>query len=223
MMKLEFEATITDAKPVMAKQASYGDSGSGELRLTLTLKQPAAPRKPRAPWVLDRACPEPLKRKAKESDEEYAARSEQRNREIADWKSAQRRYETELVAFETESATYQARLMSYASLVGLAAVFGSKPLMVTLVPVEQGLLPDYGVSLLRAAPVDVTPSPETAVPAIDLRDAGDDPNAEAFSTDPCPECEHARALHDDTTPPGCAGPSDEDGNLCECELGATGW
>lgn len=36
--KLEFEATITKAVPVIAKEYGYGDSGRGELQLTLSLK-----------------------------------------------------------------------------------------------------------------------------------------------------------------------------------------
>ena len=78
-------------------------------------------------------------------------------------KGPKQQYELRVKRLDIEQ-TYQGRLMAYASLVGLAAVFGSKPMVVTLVPLEQGLLPDYGVSLLEAAaaPVDVTPSPPTS-------------------------------------------------------------
>lgn len=211
--KLEFEATITKAVPVIAKEAryGYGDSGRGELQLTLSLKQPSKPREPYNPFG-NRPRPEELKRKAKESDEEYEARADERNRLIADWDSANAKYQAELAAYRLEQQTYQGRLMAYASLVGLAAVFGSKPMVVTLVPLEQGLLPDYGVSLLEAAaaPVDVTPEPSPAA------------LGEARETDECPGCGHQRSFHDDDFPQGCAEISDA-GEGCPCENGTKGW
>lgn len=216
--KLEFEATITKAVPVIAKEAGYGygDSGRGELQLTLSLKQPSKPREPYNSFG-NRPRPEELKRKAKESDEEYEARAAERNRQIADWDSATAKYQDELAKYRLEQQTYQGRLMAYASLVGLAAVFGSKPMVVTLVPLEQGLLPDYGVSLLEAAaaPVDVTPSPPTSATSSPAPSMPSD-------TDECPGCGHQRSFHDDDFPQGCAEISDA-GEGCPCENGTKGW
>lgn len=225
--KLEFEATITKAVPVIAKEQGYGygDNGRGELQLTLSLKQPAKPREPFNNYG-NRARPEGLKRKAKEDDAAFADRSAQRNREIADWDSANAKYQAELAKYRLESQTYQARLMAYASLVGLtAAVFGSEPMVVTLVPLEQGLLPDYGVSLLSPVePIDVTPA-AVAEALQELVDDGvviDATGSAPMAADVCVECGHQRAFHDDELPAVCS--EFGDNNLpCECERGTTGW
>ena len=49
--RLVFEARVTGAKPVLAKQNDqYGAAGAGgRLELTLTLDQPKAPMAPRRP------------------------------------------------------------------------------------------------------------------------------------------------------------------------------
>jgi len=213
--KLEFEATITDAKPVIAK-TSYD---KGKLLLTLTLHQPSAPSAPSFPYEFNasgygtdggnwKPCPEDLKRKKDESDDDYAARNKARSQEKYRWLQSKARYDAQVAAFATEQAAYQARLMSYASLIGLASVFGNKPLTVTLVPMEQGLLPDYGVSLLAPPePVDVTPPAEPVIGA--------------NITDECPQCGHQRGYHDDDLPPGCSVYAD--GVPCECERGMSGW
>lgn len=209
MTKLEFEATITDAKPVMAKDGNYGNSSSGELRLTLALKQPPKPREPFRDYILEQPRPEALKRKAKEADEEYEQRNAGRDRDQIRWDAAKAKYEADVARFQQEAQGYQARLMSYASLVGLAAVFGNKPLTVTLVPIEQGLLPDYGISLL-AEPPALEGAVEVAAEGVEAPDPV------------CPSCGHPRGFHDDEPPAGCADINDA-GVPCECELGETGW
>lgn len=226
--RLEFEATITGAKPVIAKTAY----DRGKLELTLTLLQPSAPHKPQIPYEWSaadggwRPRPAALKRKKGEDDDDYTARNGEVVQQQSMYDRCVDRYQEQLAAYHREAEEFQGRTMAYASLIGLAAVFGNKPLVVTLVPMEQGLLPDYGVNLLgqgtgnreqgTVAPVTVQVvaigGPETVV----VED-GDGP---------CPECGHPLATaHDDGPPSGCSALT-EDANgwttLCKCERGPDG-
>jgi len=145
--KLQFEATISGVKPVIAKPDQYGGGPKGELQLTLRLMQPETPRPPQKPYPYSQGT-----RPKKEGDEQ------------ARWDAAKLRdeqataeYEAAMERHAERMAAHAPRLMQYASMVGIATVFGSTPVQVVITPLNQDLMPGFTAVLLpepaeRAAP-----------------------------------------------------------------------
>ena len=157
---------------MIAKTDGYGSSSKGRLELTLSVEQPAPPRRPsepRMPYVLadldgkQKARPVDIQHKPDESDEDYDAREAvvKRRQEQHAHDRAVREYEADVARFEREKAEFVAvvsahreRVMSYAQLVGIAAVFGNEVVQVVLTPLNQDLLPGFGMSLLAPAELE---------------------------------------------------------------------
>lgn len=153
---LEFEAKLAGVKPVIAKVSEYGQTSPGRLEMTLAIEQPSPPRSPRIPYEFDRHGggwkdrPEDLKGKAADDEAKAAARKAEQER----YDAARARWDQEMKDFGAQQAGYQSRLVAYAQLVGISAVFEQQVLAVRMSPL-QDVLPGFGVSLLPApAPAD---------------------------------------------------------------------
>lgn len=149
MTRLQFEATLGGVKVTTPKAAyTYGEPAAGELHLTLTVRQPAPPRQPVKPYELERQPPSLPKRKRGESDEDYEERTARPREELAHRAETEKRYAADMERWRQAVLGARDRTMAYAQLVGVAAVFGSKPVTVTIEPADQDLLPGFEASLL---------------------------------------------------------------------------
>jgi hypothetical protein len=172
--KLVFESRVTGVKTSLAKSAAneWSQGAGGKLELTLSVEQPKAPSAPRKPapdyrWE-DRSTtgkmrprPGDQTRKKDETDEEYEARDavQKRRAEQQEWDAAEHHWVAQLAeyhnkvlpAYQAAASAHRERVMAYAQLAGIMAVFGNTLVRVELTPIEQDLLPGFSVSLL--APV----------------------------------------------------------------------
>lgn len=150
---LAFEGVITGCKPVIAKKDQYGMGKAGSLEMTLVVDQPQPAPRPRLAYNyeadegglitkedyeanLERRFPDLTAAKKKQELAAYDAYVADYNQQMAKWEQAQ--------------ASFTARLRSYASLVGIAAVFGNQKLAVTLTPAQQDMFPGFELDLLPA-------------------------------------------------------------------------
>lgn len=130
--------------------------GDGKAELTLIIDQPAPPPRPSIPydfndWKTQDWKPRPadVKRTKNETDEEYGARGPvaERKNEQARYDAARERWETDMADWRVRSERFSPRLMSYAGLVGIAAVFGKKAVNVVLTPADQDIMPGFAAML----------------------------------------------------------------------------
>lgn len=159
--RLVFEAKIADLKVKMGGPAAdYGQPKSGALVLTLNIEQPLRPKAPspgsygvggygRAEVEVG-PPPKVSAQKKPESDEEYEARTKPERAALERYEDGLRRFTEARAKYQAEEAGYDARVRSYAMLVGIASVFGNTALRVEMTPADQDVLPGFGVSLLEA-------------------------------------------------------------------------
>lgn len=157
--RLEFTAEIANVKTIATKKsAGYGADAGGKLELTLVVEMPKAVRKPGIPWEWKAASggadawkdrpSDVVERRKNESDDSFAVRTSERER----YDEARDRYERLMRDWRVANAAHSQRVMAYAQLVGIAAVFGGQKLRVMLVPENQDMLPGFEVELLDALP-----------------------------------------------------------------------
>jgi hypothetical protein len=146
------------------------------VKLVLKVAAPQAPRAPSIPYQWSsvgggnstwRPRPEDIKRKPKETDEDYASNPVRLRREAeqASYDDAHTRWEQDMLASRAGALRHRDRLMSYAQLVGVASVFGGQQMTVVLTPADQDMLPGFSANLL--APVE-----ESEPSLIEEEDAG---------------------------------------------------
>lgn len=153
--KLTFEGTIAGCKPVLAKVNQYGEGTKGRVEVTLVVDQPFQERKPAPPYRYRDASGLGFASRDRIEERLVADESntpEQRERELAEYDREFAEYTQLMTAWETKQAGFQEQLRSYASLVGIAAVFGNQKLVVTLTPANQDVLPGFELDLLGPAP-----------------------------------------------------------------------
>lgn len=141
--RLTFEGTISGCKPIMTKADAYqGGARTGKLELTLTIPQPTPPTKPQIPYNFATGYG---------ADAEWRPRSdfeEEQTLELYD--SRRSEYDEEVVRYLEALEGHRSRVISYANLVGLAAVFGNETVNVVITPANQDVLPGFGLDLLPA-------------------------------------------------------------------------
>lgn len=154
--RLAFDAKIATIAVRPAK-----DNGSrNRFDLGLTIEQPDAPRRPNVPFEFsdgpDRSKWKPRpplpKRKPNESDEEFDDRCGNEVKQRDRYEAARASYNDGLQRYVKELAEYRIRVMAYASLVGLASVFGHQTVNVVITPSNQDILPGFAAELI--APVE---------------------------------------------------------------------
>lgn len=141
---LLFQGQVTGVKQEVNK-GGYGNTGS--LTLSLTIKQPAAPVRPRPGYFAwdDRAGdwkPRPAqpKRKPKETDtawgkrlEEFRAEQKQYDRDLALYQEASEK-------FAVEWAKFEKAMRDYAWVAGFAGVLGAQEVQVSIAPLNREFL-----------------------------------------------------------------------------------
>jgi hypothetical protein len=162
---LEFEATLVGVKPVIAKKDQWGQGSAGKLEVTFSIPQPDSPKKPRPGWQLQGNDPRSDKIAARPADltdadkkkgEAEKTFGERKARVLEEQKNYDRQltqYQADMKRFERQVSSSQGRLIAYAQLVGLAAVFGNQDLRVVVHP-KTSLLEGFGVQLLAAPDED---------------------------------------------------------------------
>lgn len=162
---LEFEAKLVGVKPVIGSFDDYGNSKAGRLEVTFAIAQPAAPKKPVPNYEIASGLsqikprPEvPAEAKKGESVVTFEKRKAEAEADQVRYDRALERYNRELASWDQAMAALSARMLSYAQLVGLTAVFGNTELRVVVHP-KTRLLEGFGVSLL-AAPAAGEAGPE---------------------------------------------------------------
>lgn len=140
--RLEFTAEIAKVNTVTGKLREYGPPQPGRVEITLVVEAPVRPQQGYKPWSATTPRPE-----AAESGPDGEARLAKRQ---ADWDETRAAFERMEAEHSERMDAYGPRLMAYAQLVGIAAVFGSQKLNVVMRPVNQDLLPGFGVELLDA-------------------------------------------------------------------------
>ena len=157
--RLTFTAKIAGVKAKIA-----GDYDSGNLELVLKVESPKNPRPPGIPWewqdgstgrVAWKKRPGDVQRKKGETDEEYEAREAvvQRKAQQQSYDFSKSRWEAAFGVYTAQCREHAGRVMSYAQLVGIAAVFGNQEMTVELTPANQDILPGFQANLL-AQPED---------------------------------------------------------------------
>lgn len=163
---LEFEATLTAVKPVIAAKDQYGYGKAGKLEVTFAIPQPDMPKAVQVPYALQgsggkgiKERPKPVTEKKKgEADPTFETRKVESESSIRHYDQQMAQWEADKRRYERQAGAYQARLVAYAQLVGLAAVFGNQDLRVVVYP-KTSLLAGFGVQLLAAPEED----PEEAI------------------------------------------------------------
>lgn len=149
---LQFEATLGGVQGKQGKSETYSTDPKGaELQISLTVKQPVAPRAPRRPWITDKPRPELPAREEGETDAAYNKRTKKEREELARWDEADGEFRQAQAAYSAALVSLRDRTLAFAQLVGIAAVFGNKPVTVTIEPADQDILPGFQASLLGAA------------------------------------------------------------------------
>jgi len=154
--RLTFTAKIAGVKAKIA-----GDYDSGNLELVLKVESPKNPRPPAIPWewqdrstgrVAWKKRPEDIQRKKGETDEEYEAREAvvQRKAQQQSYDFSKSRWEASFASYTSQCREHAGRVMSYAQLVGIAAVFGNQEMTVELTPANQDILPGFQANLLAS-------------------------------------------------------------------------
>lgn len=161
---LTFEARIAGVAVKSAKEDPYGGrtASGGQLEVRLLVAQPEPPRRPGIPWehmvrgpggtTTDTWKPRPETPAKGQSKHDFA--SLQRY-----YDAARARWDTEMEEFNRTMAGMRDRTIAYAQLVGLAAVFGNRAVSVVITPVDQDLLPGFGVALVEGAAPDGSAGP----------------------------------------------------------------
>lgn len=168
--KIAFEAKMAGIKIDSAKEnAGYGASNNGKLLLTLAIEQPSPPRAPNVPYALQggwngtthslKARPADIKKKAKETDEEFQAREVGIAQAQQNYDRELEQYNHELEQHQKRLRAFHPRLMNYAQLVGIAGVFGSQVVSVVITPANQDLLPSFALALLSEEEAIAEPMP----------------------------------------------------------------
>lgn len=163
--RLTFTAKIAGVKAKIA-----GDYDSGNLELVLKVESPKNPRPPEIPWVWqDRSTgrvawkkrPDDVQRKKGETDEEYEAREAvvQRKAQQQSYDVSKSRWEASFASYTSQCREHAGRVMSYAQLVGIAAVFGNQEMTVELTPANQDILPGFQANLLAQPEAFEAPDP----------------------------------------------------------------
>lgn len=159
---LQFEATLKDVKVYIPKEVTgYGATKpNGGLLLTLRIERPKPPTKPAPSHQLQEPYghlslksigPEPTRKKAKESDEDYQARLDEWAALMVRRKEAIAEDAAHLEAWQRKQEAWGDVLRAYASITGLAAAFGDSPIAVSLTPLQTDFFAGMGVLSLPSA------------------------------------------------------------------------
>jgi hypothetical protein len=146
--ELRFVATIAKvdiSTPKKANNWAREETGGG-LRIVLDIPFPKAPEEP---YNLHHVPASPEKR-AKETDAAFKKRQKDHEEDLALRQRA-------AAAYRRKLETAGPRRMQYAQLVGLASIFGSKEITVTLRPHQQDVLSGFGD--LAGQTVELLPAP----------------------------------------------------------------
>lgn len=153
---LAFEGVIIGCKPVMAKQDEYGRGRAGSMEMTLVVDQPQQEKKPTLPYWMAAGADQPMTREQYEATLDADLTTLKRNESLDRYDKSLAGYTRELEAWQQRQGSFHERLRSYASLVGIAAVFGHQKLAVTLTPAEQDMFPGFELNLLPAPEGDAS-------------------------------------------------------------------
>lgn len=149
---LEFEATLSGVRPVMAKKDQYGQGKPGMLVVELQIEQPEPPKLPHE------LNPGYGKKGFSKRPTEADVRNMKEDERAAHLEKLQKRWDDAKATYEAQQEAFRPRTLAYAQLVGLATVLGNQQ-RVSMTPIARGMLPGFSAQLL-AAPEEASDDPD---------------------------------------------------------------